>query len=422
MKKQALLIIFAVFFGTMTVQAEEKTLDSLSEGIPGFVSDLKPTLLLRPRYESSSVQNNGRRNANAFTLKTAIGLKAGKLFNVEGLGGHIEATNVAAFGRNYDSSSFGTSNKTQYQIVIDPPMTRLTQGYVKYSSSDTEIRAGRTLLTLDDHRHIGSVGWRQMPQTFGAVSVSNKSIKGLSLYGAYLYERMGIKDEFNNSYKSASALFNGSYVVNPAIKVTAYGYLLEDLSDTFGGTVGGKTSLNDVTVSYLGEYAWQTNPSFTDAFNNATTYINANFYRASLGATYKGFILKGDYEVLGSAKSGATKAFTTPYATLHKFNGWTDVMLAQAAGGGNLNGLRDMYVTVGYKCKTLGKFLAIYHDFDQARNSGMNYGSEWDFLYARGITKQLSFLTKAGFYKKGNSGISPSNNTTKFWAQLVYKF
>ena len=162
MFKRLIFIVSLFFFGTLTASAEENnTQNSLSEGIPGIISDLKPYLTLRPRYEAVQVSNSPRRDANALTLKTAAGLKVNKILNIDGFRGHIEVTNVAVLGNTYDSSSaLGGNNRTQYQVVIDPPITRLTQGYASYSFSETTLTAGRKIVTMDDHRHIGSVGWR----------------------------------------------------------------------------------------------------------------------------------------------------------------------------------------------------------------------------------------------------------------------
>ena len=66
--------------------------------------------------------------------------------------------------------------------------------------------------------------------------------------------------------------------------------------------------------------------------------------------------------------------------------------------------------------------MVVYHDFDQAKNSSLNYGTEWNFLYTRGIIKNLNFLAKAAYFKKGDAVITPADNTTKYWLQLNYAF
>ena len=53
---------------------------------------------------------------------------------------------------------------------------------------------------------------------------------------------------------------------------------------------------------------------------------DANYYLAELGAGYKGVTGTLGYEVL-AADDGV--GFQTPYATLHKFQGWADQFLAK---------------------------------------------------------------------------------------------
>ena len=103
--------------------------------------------------------------------------------------------------------------------------------------------------------------------------------------------------------------------------------------------------------------------------------VNADTDYAFLEAGVKasGITAKLGYEVLGSDDGQAS--FTTPLATLHKFNGWNDVFLA---GGFNPvalpNGLEDTYLSVAGKVAGV-KLLAMYHDYS-ADESGADYGSE----------------------------------------------
>ncbi|NPA58408.1 MAG: hypothetical protein GXN94_03835, partial [Aquificae bacterium] len=58
---------------------------------------------------------------------------------------------------------------------------------------------------------------------------------------------------------------------------------------------------------------------------------------------------------------------------------------------------------------------------------GKSIGSEFDLLYAKKLTKRLSFLTKAAFYNADNGyftggSLNGTKDTTKFWVQLDYKY
>src|SRR3546814_11261136 len=60
---------------------------------------------------------------------------------------------------------------------------------------------------------------------------------------------------------------------------------------------------------------------------------------AELGYTWQGIVLKGGYEVLGGDDGTGNRAFQTPLATKHAFQGWADVFLTTPA-----DGIEDAYV------------------------------------------------------------------------------
>src|SRR3546814_19210362 len=81
---------------------------------------------------------------------------------------------------------------------------------------------------------------------------------------------------------------------------------------------------------------------------------SADFVTAELGLDVAAFKLTGGYELLGS-DGGATGiaggfAFQTPFATLHKFNGWADKFLTTPG-----TGIQDYYAGVAYTVPKVGK-------------------------------------------------------------------
>ena len=127
-------------------------------------------------------------------------------------------------------------------------------------------------------------------------------------------------------------LLNASYKTGIG-KVTAYGYLLEvdndtdNSLDTFGLRLnGGK----DITYSV--EYATQSSES-------GVTSYDADYLLAEVGTKFSGIGLKLGYELLGS--DDGNYGFSTPLATLHKFNGWSDQFLNTPK-----EGLQDLYRSV----------------------------------------------------------------------------
>jgi hypothetical protein len=62
-------------------------------------------------------------------------------------------------------------------VVADPEGTEVNQVWVGYEKYDTNVKFGRQTFTLDNHRFIGNVIWRQNEQTYDAVSLVNNSIE-----------------------------------------------------------------------------------------------------------------------------------------------------------------------------------------------------------------------------------------------------
>ena len=348
MKKlvMSLAVVPFIVGGVTTVQAE---------GLNIFNS-VKVKGELRPRYEYVNQYSNGKEKGNSFTTRTTVGVSAG-LLDVSGLSTYLEVTSVNNFGGdNYNSTNNG---KTQYDLIVDPQNARATQAYVDYSMGKTLLRAGRQMVNLDDQRFVGAVGWRQMPQTFDAVALVDSSIENLTLLGAYVGGINNVK-VIDQSIGTSSVLVNAKYKVMPELSVTAFGYLLADIHDTYGVKFNGKvTPMNGVSLTYNASYAIQSDASL-DKDGKDEAPIDASFYTLSVGANISGVIVGGGYEVLGEANGDSVKGFTTPLATLHKWQGFADVFLGRTAGSNN-NGLVDLSAKVGYKANGLGKFLLFFH-------------------------------------------------------------
>lgn len=393
----------------------------------GIISGLDSTLQLRPRYESADVDNN-LDTASALTMRTRIGLDMD--INYEGLSAYAEMTNVAAAVTDYNDTDSNyplhnpTRNAGEYDGIPDPAFTRLTQGYLQYQVADTTVRAGRQKVVLGGKRFIGAVNWRQMPQTYGAYTVKNQSVDNLTLIGGYVYQRNGIKPDLNGSTKSV--LLNADYQVSDALNVTAYDYMLANIHDTMGVRLTGDVDAGGVSLGYHAEYAVQGDPSQEDddpgalGAGNTDPTIDASYRRLAVNASTSGFTVGAGHEVLGGADSASDDAgFTTPLATLHKWQGWADVFLGRTAGG-NLEGIVDNTVKAGYSNDDLGSLTAIYHDFSQDEDYGGpdDLGSELDLVYSKGLADDLGAVVKYANYSEGDTG-SPAD-TTKYWVMLNY--
>ncbi|MNF35383.1 hypothetical protein D3C84_162510 [compost metagenome] len=374
----------------------------------------------RYRYEHVD-QDNPLGHANAQTLRTRLSLQSGKWYGLSAL---VEADNVARLG---DAAYNDTRNgQTDYSVVADPDGSEINQALLRYDHSRGNAVLGRQRINLDNQRFVGGVAWRQNEQTYDAVLGQLKPLDGLTLTYAYLDNINSIfgpdNGRFDNRSNPAnieghSHLLNAQYIVRPELTVTAYHYLLglDNLALSAAGaygTLSSKTSgvrLNGAVqgISYALEYAQQ-----QDYADNPQE-LDSDYYLAELGYTVRGVQLKAGYEVLGGDDGPGNRAFQTPLATKHAFQGWADVFLTTPA-----DGIKDAYL--GASTALLGGTLqAWYHDF-RAEEGSSQYGEELDLSYGRAIPgiKGLTGLVKYARYAADEFAV----DTDKFWVQLQYSY
>jgi hypothetical protein len=401
---------------------------SANDGV-NILNDIKVKGEIRPRYEFAAKQNSGKDSANAFTARTRLAV-SGNLLGVDGLTAKVGMTSVNNFGYTDYNDGFTfpggvkTPNNPKYDTIIDPQGAMVSEAYISYTKDKTTLLAGRSFINLDDQRFIGTVGWRQMERAYDTVTVVNQSINNLTLLGSYIYGYAGVTGITTTD--TASGILHANYKVNKQLDVTAFAYLLANLHDTYGLRVTGKIPAGDTKVSYAASFAQQMDNSLKYGATATTKSIDAMYYDLAVTANMNGVILGAEYEVLGKAgNTSDADGFSTPLATLHKFQGFADEFLGQTNGkGNNKNGLIDMSAKIGYASKGFGKALIIAHKFDAETGANSDLGSELDALYANKIPgyNNLKGLLKVAYFSGGATGSGHENDNAKFWAQLDYKF
>ncbi|SMC08606.1 hypothetical protein [Nitratiruptor tergarcus] len=414
MRKIHLSLVSAVVLaGAITSGASAGVLEDI-------ISNPKVSLEIRPRFEYVD-QDGVSDEANAVTVRTALGLNTA-LFGVEGLGAQLQVMNVTALNDDYAPEN----DSGHYPVVADPEQTRVTQANVSYAANGFVGIVGRKMVVLDNARFIGNVGWRQMPQTYDLAAVIYNGVENLSLLGAYVWNVNRIFNADGNGPKkkhlsTGSVLLHASYKVSPALNITAYDYMIENLMDHIGLRLTGKFDLNDVKLSYVAEYALQDDPSLDDSDDplySPNREQDTEYYNLALNAKYNAFVAGIGFEHLGDKGSG-DMAFTTPLATLHAMNGWADVFLGTPA-----EGLEDLSVKLGYNFGEYGNIVAIYHSFSSDTNNAAgddDLGDELDIAYKYKIDKNLGLLLKYADYNAGDASFG-KKDVTKYWVQLDYKF
>jgi hypothetical protein len=399
--------------------------------IPDAIARGKFSLNSRLRLEF--VDQNGvgtiTEPSYAPTLRTRFGYTTAPLYGFQAM---LEGENVTAIGSEENYNAAG-SNGTNYKpVVADPPTTELNQAWLAYSHTNwVTARYGRQRITLDNHRFIGDVGWRQNMQTFDAVSVESKPLKDLGLYYGYLWDVHRVFGDVpdlpavNRDFRSRSHLFNVSYAPCDFGRLVGYTYLL-DLENaagaaqscaTYGGYFAGNAPLAEkASLGYRAEAAWQTD------YADSPQEYQAEYYNVELSGTVERYSVGGGYEVLGTDsndQAAGSVGFRTPLATLHAFNGWADVFLATPA-----KGLRDLYGFAQVNLPLQIPLRAIYHKYD-ADSGGGDFGQEIDLQASKKFGKYWTALVKYAYYdgKEPFGAVATTQfDLHKFWAQVEFNF
>ncbi len=358
----------------------------------------------RLRYESVD-QDNALKDASALTLRSLGNFKT-KTF--AGVSAFIELENTLAVIDDYNN---GIGDGTEYSVVADPESTEIDQLYLAYNTEQFSAKLGRQVITLDNHRFVGHVGWRQDKQTFDAFSARYEK-DAINASYAYINKRNRIfADE--KDLDSKDHLFNASLKTDFG-KLIAYGYLLEvdnnteNSLDTYGVRLVGKKNVAELPVSYSAEYALQSNDSGANSYDTQYLLLES-------GVTYRDITYKLGYESLGSDKG--EQAFQTPLATLHKFNGWAVQFLATPAAG-----LKDLYASLSGNAFS-GKWSLVYHTYsaDESLAGDDDLGSEFDVVYSKSFNKQYSLGVKYAAYMAGDEAFAKVD-TNKLWVWVGAKF
>lgn len=359
------------------------------------------------RYETVS-QNNILKDADAFTLRTRLTYTTGQVNGFSSLIEFEDSRNV--FGVDDYNNTLG-KNPT-YSVIADPETTEFDQFLLQYQQKLFNVKVGRQVITMDNQRFVGHVGWRQDRQTFDGLTLNYQPIDNLKLQYGYLTKR-------NRIFAQAKDIDSKDHLINAGYKtplgtISAYGYLLEEDNgienglDTYGIRFNGATSLGKQQISYNLEYATQNS-------DTSTTSYSADYLSAELSSQFSGVGLKLGYELLGS--DNGMYGFSTPLATLHKFNGWSDQFLNTPK-----EGLADLYASISGKVGG-GKWAIIYHDFSADESSVLvdDLGSEINAVYSKSFTKNYVAGIKVASYSAGDIA-SGKVDTDKVWVWLTAKF
>ncbi|MDO6505611.1 alginate export family protein [Colwellia sp. 4_MG-2023] len=363
----------------------------------------KTTIDLNLRYEAVD-QENTLKDASALTLRTRLNHTTASYNGFSGVVEFEDSRQIAGVDDYNDT----VGNNAEYSVIADPESTELDQAFVQYKQGKLTAKVGRQVIALDNHRYVGHVGWRQDRQTFDAATINYNALENLNISYSFLNKR-------NRIFAQANDLHSKDHLINIAYKtqygqLTTYGYLLEvdegttNGLDTFGLSFKGQKD----NFSYFAEFSTQDSES-------GTTDYSATYIALEGGYSFNAVTLKLGAEVLGS--DDGMYGFSTPLATLHKFNGWSDQFLATPK-----EGLVDLYASLSGKAFG-GGWTVVVHDFsaDEASESVDDLGSEINAVYAKKFANNYTAGIKYSAYSAGDTA-SGKVDTDKVWVWVSAKF
>jgi len=412
MNSRSRVIAALTLAGLTVIGAQALAQETEAQTLAGAIGAGKASVGFRYRYEYVGDDNPAlvEDTANASTVRLRMNYKTApyRKFTAFGEFDYVGEILLSDF-----NNLSGDPGRSDYPVVADPKGPDLNQLYLDYDlNADTSIRAGRQRILLDNERFVGGVGWRQNEQTYDAVTLNMKAAGNTEFkYSFVNHVRRIVGSEVDGGRHRVDAhLLNATVKLGDNWAVTPYYYYL-DYKDaaqfalstgTFGVRATGGIAVGENSVNLVGEFASQ-----SDIGDNPAN-IDANYINLSASYAFKNGVSVGlAWESLaGDVIAG--RAFRTPLATLHAFQGWADMFLATPDAG-----VDDLFMTVKGKA---GKWnlTGVYHDFS-AETGSADWGTEFDISAARKLNDQIGLLLKAAFYDADQH----SNDTSKVWVMFT---
>ncbi|MCC5879597.1 MAG: hypothetical protein JJU03_06865 [Idiomarina sp.] len=374
-----------------------------ADEIASAVRDSAVTLNLRYRLEH--VDQSDRDNALASTLRSRLGVTSGVAYGWRGL---VEVDNVTVIGNDLYNNT--RNNRTNYATVADPKGTDINQALLRYTGTDgMQIDLGRQRINQLNQRFIGGVGWRQNEQTFSGYRLQQQWQNGVYIDLSRLHNVHRIFGPRGSAAEQRGEFFNvlAGLKQDPLqLSVFYHDFDFRDWAPMSSLTYGAQL-----------EYQGQVSQTFswtlqlvaarqTDAHNNPHSFSHT-YQRFALDSDYKQLHVKVGIERL--AGDGVT-GFQTPLATLHAFQGFSDMFLSTP-----VDGIRDYFTQVAIPIQGLRvSFGAHYFSSDHQTRK---YGHEVNITVSQPLNERLSLLYKGAYYDAADHGV----DTGKLWLMASYQ-
>ncbi len=348
-------------------------------------SDWQHSIDLRYRLE---IVDDDRldRTGTASTARLRLGLTSPNFSGFRA--GVMVHGNQSILRERFNSTANG---KTAFPVVADPDDEGVSQAWLQYQAGETLTAiVGRQRITEDNHRFIGNVGFRQLEQTFDAITLAWKPGSQWQIDLRYLDRARRVFGRSNANRLLARADLDAWMTTISrdlgAHKIALYAHRLvfddrpashRNLGLRFTGDIPGSDKLE-----YRVELARQ------NGLKQLSSTSGQNYLHLRLAGRHEGWHWFAGHERL---EGDGEIAFQTPLATLHAHNGWTDQFLTTPA-----DGLIDSYGAAGTR---LGQWTALLklHDFRADRGSD-RFGNEYGLMLSRPLPVGLSLEIKSAYF------------------------
>jgi len=389
---------------------------------------------VRGRYEFVDQKRTAvlTENGESFTARTRLGWETGAWNGLKGL---IEFEDVRQVGPEHFSVNvpgaatppLNGAAKARFPIINDPDVTELNRLQLTWTpNAAAQATLGRQRILIDDQRFIGNVGWRQDEQTFDALRV-DLAYGRFKLFYAYVSHVNRILGELRD-WDSDSHLAQLTWSPAEQLRLQGFAYALDfgnsaaNSSITTGIKASGKTWIGLYQLAYNATYAHQSD------YNGNTPDYGLDYWAVDLAGTFDIYTAKVSFE---SLEGNGTRGFTTPLATVHAFQGWSDAFVQPLGGNkGFVDGIEDLNFTLNVKPRWKWTYLfnldvlVRYHDF-WAERTGAHLGHEWNAQVVGTINPKLSAAIKYADFERDTrvpaGTATPPPSRTKVWFTLEYK-
>ena len=376
-------------------------------GFTLFAGDnLKVSGQFRYRYHLSASDFDSETDANTFSvMRTRLNVAINP------------ADDVQAFVQYQDSRTTGTETNTLTDGTADA--FDLHQGYVKVDNLfalPVDLKLGRYEVALGPQRLVGSVGWHNIGRSFDGVTFTyHNPLFDVDLFSFKTFE--DADDELDVFVRGAYANMKLENY-----KAQAF-FILDDERSTYGVYAKGEIFPG---LTHETEFAMQSgtvedvDPSIGDVDQAGMLYA-FNF-------TYdmNGILLSAGYDHVSGNDTDTeeNEAFSTLYATNHKYYGYMDYFLNIPAHTNKL-GLNDIHFRVS-KLKFAGIAAQLdFHLFSsefENDNGDTDFGSEFDVTLVKKYNDNVKFVAGYSIFTPGNLKAEDGDNGSGGYLMTLVNF